>query len=544
MMSRFPPALSFSDTPELRRLFETLASSDKPVTIVCGAGVSLDAGLPNWTDLVTAMLKEADTGYLAWLMADDMDLTRKVSTLEALVPDHTSMDDVLRRALYKGVVGPASPGLLARSIARYAVPRRRKAAGTAIRIATTNFDDLLERAVYAESRRKSEALGIKDSALWRSDPTRHILHLHGAIPSDGSQSRIGEIVLSEADFFRHGDQVRKELVKILLESHVFFVGISMTDRNIVGSLLSPAVQQKRSHERFLLVSPDRRPVAGPSGSPLDPEEDREFDRYSRLRTKAIANHLGVTPIFLNSLAQNSQMFVELSCARDNYKKYMKPDSDIRYGRRLIPYVNEIHTHVGLRDANGQRTWRVGRQRKISETLRLEVERTIKPTLGKMARDIDHDEARGHEFSDLLLLENFALYLWARRPLDEHNNPEYSLELVGCSAYVHHESWSTGVIADISAESAFPAGQAVYFGNALMSKMDTGHGQRPVWKTIFACPVNVVVGPAEVTCGSITLNSTLPICEDGRSSVLGQLRSNEKKELADLLQQIGVDAFPS
>ena len=54
------PAISYEHQPNLRELFERLTDSDDRFTIVVGAGVSLDAGLPSWPKLIDNIVELID----------------------------------------------------------------------------------------------------------------------------------------------------------------------------------------------------------------------------------------------------------------------------------------------------------------------------------------------------------------------------------------------------------------------------------------------------------------------------------------------------
>jgi len=326
--------------------------------------------------------------------------------------------------------------------------------------------------------------------------------------------------------------------------HVVFAGLSMTDPNIVAALLSQKGTVDPALNRYVIVTPESPPRT--SHAPTT-EEARSYLQYTHLRSRAVADHLGITPIFLNSIAQNSQLFFELALARDRPKRYLATTSDLRYGNRLIPFVRKSYEHFGMLDSAGRTGWIRARQRKLSDALEKQLQ-TIRSELVQMARELDNDLALGHVLTDSVRSERFGLFLWVRKLADEHGNPEYALELAGASTYEHRDGWSQRLIAPISPMGTYAAGEALYFGNVRLVRVDASEGPRPMWKSILACPVNVLINGGEITCGAITLNSHSPIRADdpasGPGTVLNHLRADQVDRLVSMLQDTGSSAFPN
>lgn len=365
--------------------------------------------------------------------------------------------------------------------------------------------------------------------------------MHGLVPSDGSEIK-EPVVLGEADFMIFGGQVRDALVQILTTSHVVFVGLSMTDPNIVGALLDKRVRDcETSFCRFVVASPEAPPEPK---SPDEPKRRRTYEQYSRLRSQATGSYLGVTPIFLNSISQNFQLFVELAFARSRPNEYMADNSPIRYGSRLAPFVAKAHQHLGLADRKGKKAWVARRQKEASDALAKKLVE-VRLLLDEMARSLDYSESLGHRLqAQLKAGEVFGLFVWVRSLPDELGNPEYALKLAGSSAFVHHLA-STGELSiPIAAGTGFPAADAVYYGNVRRATLSAIDGPRPMWKSVFAAPVNVDVSGAEINCGAISLNSSLPCAPEAPvQSVLAYLEPKHQDRLAVFLKQIAVDLFP-
>lgn len=495
--------------------------------------------------MVTRILGEVQDDYREWLLEDPIDLSRKVSITEALLPKHKSNHEVLRRALFSEIKHEAKPGFLAKAIAKFATTpiqgSRRRNPG--VRIATLNFDDLLEQALReADPSRNWKSRVAPGLTQWLNERVpASVLHLHGLVPSDGSQIQ-EPIVLGEADFVIHGSQVREALVQLMTGSHCIFVGLSMTDPNIVGALLDERVRDTDEFCRFAIVSPETPP---PQLTESATTKNRTYEQYSRLRGQATARYLGVTPIFLNSISQNSQLFVEMALARANPSRYMAKDSPIRYGNRLLPLIRKIHFHAGLADRSGKPDWRTQQQSRVSKALADRLGDIVK-LMDELARSLDYSEALGHRLqAQLQGDEYFGLFLWARALPDEMGNPEFALRLAGTSAYLHHNKATSALTVPIAPNTGYPAADAVYYGNARLATLNHSTDPRPMWKSMFAVPVSVEVSGADVNCGAISINSSLPAdATVDLRSVLAYLEPLHQDRLTDALMQVAVDVFPN
>lgn len=550
--SAFPPALSFTENPEMKELFERVTQAQYPLTIVCGAGVSRDAGLPTWKQLIESLAEGLPEELQDWIHIDEMDLMRKTSLLQALLPRHESFAESISRVLYRTFDGEPRPGLLARAIAEFvhATPNK-----LTVRIATTNFDDLLERALSATSGRSCYAVPLENSDDWRNARKgSRVLHLHGALLSDcqysgahesgDTRTVIGNPILSESDFLQYGNRVQNEVKKILKESDVVFVGLSMTDPNIVGPLHAtmpkrPNQQSPSKGHRFFVVNPTD-PPAKTQGLPLNSETDRQFQRYNRIKTKALADHLRLVPVMLNAYSQTPQLFIELGCATKAPARYMKATSNVRYGRRLVPLLKTLHDLVGLPTSDlGE--WDGGLQRILSVGLQRDLDKFVRPRLRDIAHAHDISNALGHTTKDDLKSEKFGLFLWLRSLPNSDGTADYSLTLAGSSTYLHSEHWSMARTCVASASSRYWAGRAAYFGNAIAAQVESGQAHN-MWSSYLATPISRVVGPGEVTYGVVTLNSTLPFIGDSPTSILSKLSGTQVSEIAKLLNTTMLEAL--
>jgi hypothetical protein len=215
---------------------DRIAGHDGEITMFVGAGVSTEAGLPSWTELVAGLLK----GVAGDLDEDDrsrwLALTLKEGPLaaaaiaQALYPDPNEFRRALRNVLYRGR-RPAEflPGALAAQLAWL-----KKKLGSRLRLLTANYDGLLEAAMreigldtvsYVRARKEPE----DKHAVW---------HLHGRMmqnPAGSGWLSEGQFVLAEGDYARSSyvSWPQQYVGELLKSSLCVFIGLSMTDPNFV-----------------------------------------------------------------------------------------------------------------------------------------------------------------------------------------------------------------------------------------------------------------------------------------------------------------------
>lgn len=501
-----------SEQAYLGELFDEVGDGDAPLTIVVGAGVSMNAGLRSWPDLIRQMTRLiADERLRAIAEKDRADLMRKAEIVLQLVK---SMDlgkqdhEIVRDALYQRDF-EAVPGRLARSIARLVAAKQGR-----VRLITTNFDVLMEKALAAYfDVDQIGSFGLEDVQGWldfQQSGRIGVLHVHGVVPQNGQPS--AKLVLTESQFFHHAADVRQIIYHSLLESCSLFVGLSMSDPNLVGPMYE-MTNQRRPESRFALIVPERI-----TGEPPDASV-----HYAIEAGRFMERELGLKIVFLKSYSQLDQAVSDLSLRILEPVRYRKRPADgtpsLVYEKRLARALDERYLAIGC--SRRQRV-PVG---DVALALNNRLHQTLHSSKGpvrvieKLARSIGYrDNGNGGG------KENFALFLWLKcrqrgRPQDAYR---YALRMVGNSAFHHREEWSMWAETNIDRDAAAAAAQVVFYG----LKMATNAGTEPgseMWKGFVSMPIllestgsDAAVGgePADLlTVGAITLGSTRRVKKD-------------------------------
>jgi hypothetical protein len=210
-------------TDEEHQWAEALADKARAQSLVLflGAGVSLDAGLPAWKDLLEELCKDtiprADRKILSKL--DNRDyaelIERKIGGRPALLQ---RLEGIMGGGRHVGL----THALLASLGAQEAV--------------TTNYDELFELACTVPPKPRTECITILPYERV-SEGRPWLLKLHGTIGHAGSAGDRGDgksVVITRSDYMRLSRE-RSALFGIvqamLVTKHLLFVGYSLSDED-------------------------------------------------------------------------------------------------------------------------------------------------------------------------------------------------------------------------------------------------------------------------------------------------------------------------
>lgn len=287
------------------------------LTVLLGAGASIEAGFPSWADLVQRLLVRAgtETGLLA--ATDDAGRRRWVH-------EAVSRDGYLgAAAIVEALTDPAGlktwipeelrggrqpdeffPGPICRQL-----PRLVDAFGASLELMTLNYDDLAEQALRDDINSRQALPYVGDNLNVGADVVQ-VVHLHGYAGRDGVK---GELVLTEADYQRmlQGSSWQEKRVGTALgRGMVVFVGTSLVDPNLLRYLYGDT--DKTPAPRYaIFVRQDTYEQDVPGGV----REAREAAVTQRWKI------VGVTAVFVDHYVDVAQLLYEMALAKEQGSNY-------------------------------------------------------------------------------------------------------------------------------------------------------------------------------------------------------------------------------
>ena len=219
---------------------------ERNLVLVIGAGTSIAAGLPGWTQLNQSLLAEyfrqefsfggqsgstsiglapepEELRVLAKTFAEDFGQDAVVDLLyEELKGAEEEFYGHLRKALY-----PQNGEARLKPI-HYEIAAFLSDIGKSrfVRLYTLNYDDLIERAVDKLTEYDSKPVFEGDRPL----SPRSIVHLHGYFPRRYEEPK-GEFILSEKDYLEASQDWADDRIQEVFrhQRDILFVGLSMRD---------------------------------------------------------------------------------------------------------------------------------------------------------------------------------------------------------------------------------------------------------------------------------------------------------------------------
>ncbi len=183
------------------------AAAENRLVIFVGAGISMNSGVPGWSELIDTLKTE-----LPKSMQDESDMLKIAQFYKELRKEKEyteKIKDILKH-------GRVSPNPLHKSILDL----------NPCHIVTTNYDDLLEQSALLHN--KQFYVVSKDEDLPCNRGEKIIIKMHGDFST-------GNIVLTENDYFdysRNFPLIRSFVMSLFASKLVLFVGFSFNDINL------------------------------------------------------------------------------------------------------------------------------------------------------------------------------------------------------------------------------------------------------------------------------------------------------------------------
>ncbi len=431
----------FSDD-EVKAAINAIAATTN-LSILAGSGVSSDAGLPLWDDLLLRLMTDGTQlppDVAAEAQAVETSLGQASLIEAAYADDAVAFANAVARALdsththgdQHPLLGEqGGPGETAQAIASICV---HAASGKAPKfLLTTNYDLLLEFALVRAQKAKSETADVSPVTAVRLTTGTHdsspavgrwrVHHLHGWVPTptaaaetigvpstmDQSLAEDGNrLVLSETGYYpadREASTWQDDLLGEVLgpESTLLIVGTGLADPALVRHIYRtrpPSGERTRAYAILLRPNPIRSLTAE------DQTRRVAYEAAARARWKAV----GVEVLFADFRFQVAQFCSEVAYRRSPEYAAKRPKrrgnaAPRRYGARLDAWFRGAYAKEGLINAEqlpdeldeGEASKRFqNAQRQLSQTLR------------ELIEDLRS------EFTELET-DHLGLHLWCRTP---------------------------------------------------------------------------------------------------------------------------------
>jgi hypothetical protein len=451
--------------PEVAEIVERFSESNR-LTLIVGAGASIEAALPSWEQLVRSLLQRAAAELLgpdeterdAWI---DETLKRDGLLGAGAVVEAVSEGQLqawLVEELY-GAGGAAAylPGPIALAAAEL-----RLSLGDRVELVTSNYDDLLEEALRESGFPSSLVRSYIRQSTRRGAGVAGVTHLHGYAGRDTTK---GTLVLSEEHYQRmQRGQSWQEIFMAdrLLTSTCLFIGTSLADPNLIRYLYG--YRGERHHAAVFVRQGESLEL--PSGV-RQGREDATARRWGRC---------GVEAIFVDHFADVAQLLREIGARSATGSTYVPAHT------RARAWITNVEQEVVGMDSDAN--FVVG-QEFLSDRLRELLRRAM-----SAAESLDVDFSNEVLAASLWLASGDGTRITSWATTDRLHRDRATIEPV-----------------DVEAESRWVSVECFCRGARFEENRDV-YASR--WRFIRGLPLIMRLGgQSDVLVGCLTLTSNLP-----------------------------------
>ncbi|NOR70949.1 MAG: TIR domain-containing protein [Methylomarinum sp.] len=278
----------------------SLAHHDGRLTLVCGAGVSVGAGISSWNNLLLGLLEKmmasiSNNENLSLKVSDANEFQKRYGSSALIIGKYLKSNlgkdfsSELRDALYQN--NPDTSDIIEAVVELSRPKRDGKPLDSLI---TFNFDNLIEEAL--EKNRVTHK-AIYTEGMRSKSSELPIYHVHGYLPRKGRILKDKDIVFSEDAY--HSQFIDpfswSNLIQLnkLSQNTCLFIGLSLTDPNLRRLL---DVANRKNPNKFINHYIIKKTLSPKNG------KDR-VDDLAEFLEEQDANELGLNVIWVNEFKE-------------------------------------------------------------------------------------------------------------------------------------------------------------------------------------------------------------------------------------------------
>jgi hypothetical protein len=419
-----------------------------------GAGVSMSANMPSWSQLLNGLMGEVKRLNPTTLDAfkelhahiyeecgeSYLIMARYLETAIKLGGSNYDFSQLIQKYLYST---PHTSKLL-EIIASIIVQKK------VSEVVTYNFDDILEQELTKQGLVDSEHFtSIAKDAEIKGHNTLPIYHVHGIIPENGPAD---VVVFSEEEYHKRYSDIyhwsNVEQLHALSRKHCFFIGLSMTDPNL-RRLLDTARRMNQAngdcHFAFLrrtklenyCVTDKPCKYVHVSESLIDKKKQKEIYDLNYSVIERIFNNLGVQIIWYEDFDELPEIISDVFNTHPKGKTIEETITDIESSilklsdiesnvPKWAPHKNslvDIATFLKYKSENGE-TYR-HLVYNIGDTLSLLSSEVIKDLEINDIKELQELQASLPEYSNNMAgyADFYKIWLEAIKALNDRNKPK-------------------------------------------------------------------------------------------------------------------------
>jgi hypothetical protein len=313
--------------------FVDLLRSDN-ATLFIGAGLSRACGLPSWVELMATPIKMLYGNKISPSDIDTLDFYDIADKFEQ-IHNRASLEDILKHHFS---INPEDykPHVNHRILTRLPIQR----------IWTTNYDKVIEKALYDEGKKVTVIKSDNDFSNSVTEDVK-LYKIHGCIDMPR------EIVITKSDvfqYYRNYEVMNSNFFSSLAEDTFLFLGFGFADANlktIIGRLFANYKSTGRPHYA-VLKAPD----------PKNELESHKFDltindlAKFNIRTIAVKDYYEITTLLKDIEKQYIRRNIFISGSHHNFMHHKIFDPN-NYAYDLSNYLKESTANAESKNKSDQ-----------------------------------------------------------------------------------------------------------------------------------------------------------------------------------------------